>query len=38
MRFHILVSKCMKETERHNTGMLMNMQANTLKIQDYTNK
>ena len=38
MRFHFLVSKCMKETEWHNTGMLMNMQANALKIQDHTNK
>ena len=27
-----------KETEWHNTGMLMNMQANALKIQDHTNK
>ena len=38
MRFLVLVSKCMKETEWHNIGMLMNMQANVLKMQDYSNK
>ena len=38
MRFHVLLLECMKETEWHNTGMLMNMQANALKMQDYTNK
>ena len=38
MRFHVLVSECMKEIEWHNTGMLMNMQENALKIQDHTNK
>ena len=38
MRFHVLILKCMKETEWHNTSMLMNMQANALKMQDYTNK
>ena len=35
MRFHVLIPECMKETEWHNTGMLMNMQANALKMQDY---
>ena len=35
MRFHILIPECMEETEQHNTGMLMNMQANALKMQDY---
>ena len=38
MRFHVLVSECTKEIEWHNIGMLMNMQANALKMQDYTNK
>ena len=38
MRFHVLVSECIKEIERHNTDMLMNMQTNALKMQDYTNK
>ena len=38
MRFHILVSECTQETEWHNTVMLMNMQANALKMQDYKNK
>ena len=38
MRFHVLVSECIKEIECHNTGMLMNMQTNALKMQDYTNK
>ena len=35
MRFHVLVSEFMKETECHNIGMLMNMQANALKMQDF---
>ena len=39
MRFHVLIPECMKEAECHNTCMLMmNMQANALKMQDYTNK
>ena len=38
MRYHGLVSECTKETRWHNTGMLMNMQANALKIQGNTNK
>ena len=38
MRFFVSIPGCMKEMEWHNTGMLMNMQANALKIQDYTNK
>ena len=38
MRFYVLTPECMKETEWHNIGMLMNMQANALKMQDYTNK
>ena len=38
MRFHVLILECMKETEWYNTCMLMNMQANALKMQDYTNK
>ena len=37
MGFHFLVLECMKETEWHKTGMLMNMQTNALKMQDYTN-
>ena len=31
MRFHVLVSQCMKETKWHNIGMLMNMWAIALK-------
>ena len=38
MRFHVLILEYMKETEWHNIGMLMNMQANALKMQDCTNK
>ena len=38
MGFLVLTLECMKETECHNTGMLLNMQANALKVQDYTNK
>ena len=38
MRFLVLVSECVKETEWYNTGMLMNMKANALKMRDYTNK
>ena len=38
MRFHVLVLEGMKKTKWHKTGMLMNMQANALKMQDYTNK
>ena len=38
MRVHVLVSVCMNEIEWQNTGMLMNMQANALKMQGYTNK
>ena len=38
MRFHVLIPECMKEIEWHNTGMLINTQANALKMQDYTNK
>ena len=37
MRFHALVSRCMKEIEWHNIGTLMNTQENALKMQDYTN-
>ena len=35
MRFHVLVLEFMKETEWHNIGMLMNIQANALKMQDF---
>ena len=38
MRFRVLITKCMKETEQHNIGILMNTQANALKMKDYTNK
>ena len=38
MKFLVLTSECMKEIEWQNTGMLINMQANALKMQDYTNK
>ena len=38
MIFHVLIPECMKETEWHNIGMLMNMQANALAMQDCTNK
>ena len=32
MIFHVLIPKCMKGAKWHNTGMLMNMQANALKM------
>ena len=38
VRFHVLILECMKETKWHKTSMLMNMQANALKMQDYKNK
>ena len=38
MRFHVLIPKCMEEMEWYNTGMLIIMQANALKMLDYTNK
>ena len=38
MRFHVLIQECMQEIEWHKTGMLMNMQANALKMQDCKNK
>ena len=38
MRFHVLIPEYMKENEWYNTGMLINMQANAFKMQDYTNK
>ena len=38
MRFHVLIPECIKKTEWHNTGMLINILANALKTQDYTNK
>ena len=38
MKFLVLTSECIKETKWHNTGMLMNMQENALKMKDYTNK
>ena len=37
MRCFVSTSECMKEIEWHNTCTLMNMQANALKMQDYTN-
>ena len=36
--FMFWILECKKETEWHNIGMLMNMQANALKVQDYINK